>query len=143
MSQPAITVVNLSKKYQFRAKQTHKSLKSAIESLVQNSFKQIRTKATNDKLPEDELWVLKNVSFKILKGEIVGIIGPNGSGKSTLLKILSGITPPTRGKIIIDGNVTSLLEVGTSFHSELTGRENIFLNSFPNFNFYKYYLENC
>ena len=111
-----ITVNNLSKKYRFGLK-PHSSLRI---------FKP--RKYIGDGLKEDEFWALRHVSFAVNQGEVLGIIGPNGAGKSTLLKILSRITPPTEGEMILRGRLASLLEVGTGFQPELTGRENIFLN---------------
>ena len=115
-SEVAIKVSNLSKRYMI-GKQKDSSLRGTLSGLF---------KAGNS--AGDEFWALKDLNFEINKGDVVGIIGKNGAGKSTLLKILSQITAPTTGRIEIDGRVASLLEVGTGFHPELTGRENIYLN---------------
>jgi lipopolysaccharide transport system ATP-binding protein len=120
-----ISVENLGKKYiishQGSANDTFREMitKSAKNIFKNKSFKNNR---------KEEFWALKNVSFQVDKGDRIGIIGRNGSGKSTLLKLLSRITEPTEGKIRIRGKIASLLEVGTGFHPELTGRENIYLN---------------
>ncbi|HOS48125.1 MAG TPA: ABC transporter ATP-binding protein [Bacteroidia bacterium] len=112
-----VDIQNIGKKY--RIGQERKKYHTLRESIV-SSFKR--------KSKEDDYWALRNVNLQIKEGEAVGIIGKNGAGKSTLLKILSRITHPSEGKIILNGRIASLLEVGTGFHQELTGRENIFLN---------------
>lgn len=90
---------------------------------ARHKVKQVLNQNTNE-----DYWALKDLDFSVKKGEVVGVIGPNGAGKSTLLKVLSRITPPTEGEVRLRGKVSSLLEVGTGFHPELTGRENIYLN---------------
>src|SRR4030067_2576202 len=128
---PVITIENLSKKY--RLGQTHTDL---LSERIGNSLKALTRKfgignpiENRKTLPSDnEIWALKNVTMEIAEGEVVGIIGSNGAGKSTLLKILSRITEPTIGRGTYEGRGGSPLEVGTGFHQELTGRENIYLN---------------
>ena len=117
MSDVAIRVENISKRYTI-GKTSNGSLRETIAGLF----------SKNGSDTTEEFYALRDVSFEVKRGEAIGIIGKNGAGKSTLLKILSRITEPTTGRIEIDGRVSSLLEVGTGFHPELTGRENVFLN---------------
>jgi lipopolysaccharide transport system ATP-binding protein len=129
--EPIIEIKNLGKRYKIsHEKGKYVALRDVLVNVFKNPFSFIKEKTKNlvGINTKEDYWALKGVNLEINRGEIVGIIGKNGAGKSTLLKILSQITPPTEGEVIIKGKVGSLLEVGTGFHPELTGRENIFLN---------------
>jgi lipopolysaccharide transport system ATP-binding protein len=134
MAPPAIRVEHVSKRYRLGA--THGGgnlLSEHLQHFVTAPFRRWRRPHAASHLKAarvdaDELWALRDVSLEVAHGEVVGLIGPNGAGKSTLLKLLAAITPPTEGRITLRGRTATLLEVGTGFHPELTGRENVFVN---------------
>ncbi len=125
MSETAIKVENVAKRFQINMPQATETIRGQLTSSLKAMLGHKRPQVEG----QDYIWALRDISFELKRGEVLGVVGKNGSGKSTLLKILSRITPPTRGRLEITGRVASLLEVGTGFHPELSGRENVYMNA--------------
>lgn len=125
---PIIKVEGISKRFRIQPREApsvrYPTLRESLVRVVRSPFARQRNNGGRD----DTLWALKDISFDVMPGEVMGIIGPNGAGKSTLLKVLSRIIEPTSGRVELYGRVASLLEVGTGFHPDLSGRENVYLN---------------
>ena len=135
MADPVIRVESLSKRYRVGEYAPYGLLSEKVGRMVEAPFRRLFGRPGDGKREEGDagtdggwLWALKDVSFEVYPGEVIGVVGRNGAGKSTLLKVLSRITSPTEGRVELRGRVASLLELGTGFHPELTGRENVFLN---------------
>jgi lipopolysaccharide transport system ATP-binding protein len=127
MSKVAVRVQDLGKRYRIGALQTKEKRPEGLFARLASPF-QYLAMTLREPTDRETLWALRDVSFELGQGEVLGIIGPNGAGKSTLLKLISRITRPSAGRIELFGRVGSMLEVGTGFHPELTGRENIYVN---------------
>ena len=130
---PIIQIENLSKRYRLGQKERENksflySLVSIISYPIKNFKNLVKLSNFKNEDKDDVIWALKNINLEVYNGDVLGIVGKNGAGKSTLLKVLSQITSPTSGRIKLEGKLASLLEVGTGFHPDLTGRENIYLN---------------
>ena len=125
---PIVRAENLSKQFQIRhddsTSRRYHTLRESLAGALRHPLKRFRTGQTSI----EQIWAIQDVSFDVMPGEAMGIIGPNGAGKSTLLKVLSRVLEPTSGRALLYGRVASLLEVGTGFHPDLSGRENVYLN---------------